>query len=90
MILSRCCVLASFALLALNSRLWAQSTLEYSLTLQNPNAHLLHLELTVQASSNVMEFALPAWAPGSYVIANYAKYVQEFSARDASGKALAA
>ncbi|MCI0691901.1 PDZ domain-containing protein [candidate division KSB1 bacterium] len=69
--------------------LFAQSPLEYSLTLKNPAAHLLQVDLTVQANGKSMDFSLPAWAPGSYAIANYAKYVQEFSARDASGKKLA-
>ncbi len=78
-----------FFCLILNSSLFAQSPLEYSLTLQNPTAHLLQVDLTVQASGKSMDFSLPAWAPGSYAIANYAKYVQEFSARDASGKPLA-
>jgi predicted metalloprotease with PDZ domain len=69
--------------------LFAQAPLEYSLTLKNPTAHLLQVELAVQAHGKSMDFSLPAWVPGSYVIANYAKYVQEFSAQDASGKALA-
>jgi predicted metalloprotease with PDZ domain len=89
LILSHRFVLASFVLLILNSRLWPQSRLEYSLTLQNPSANLLHVELTIPALGKFVDFALPAWAPGSYTIANYAKYVQEFSARDAAGKNLA-
>jgi len=88
MILSRRFVLASFVLLILNSRLWPQSRLEYALTLQNPNANLLHVELTIPAAGKFVDFALPAWAPGSYTITNYAKYVQEFSATDAAGKNL--
>jgi len=71
------------------SSAWAQASLDYSLTLQNPHAHLLHVELTASTTIKVLDFSLPAWAPGSYTITNYAKYVQEFSARDAAGKNLA-
>jgi len=74
----------------LSGALWAQSQLEYTLTLQNPHLHLLQVELTVQSSGNATDFSLPSWAPGSYAIVNYAKYVQEFAARDAAGKTLAA
>jgi predicted metalloprotease with PDZ domain len=77
-----------FALLAWSLPLVAQPSLKYSLSLQNPTAHLLHVELTVQARDKHIDFSLPAWAPGSYVIMNYAKYLQEFSARNAAGQAL--
>jgi len=90
LILSRRFFLTSFVFLVLCSRLWSQSRLEYALTLQNPNANLLQVELTIPASGKFVDFALPAWAPGSYAITNYAKYVQEFSAHDASGKILSA
>jgi predicted metalloprotease with PDZ domain len=86
---SRRFLLPSFFWLVSSASLVAQSPLEYALTLKNPTAHLLQVDLTVQAHGKSMDFSLPAWAPGSYVIANYAKYVQEFSARDASGKTLA-
>ncbi len=78
-----------FTQLIFCSPVFTQSPLEYSLTLKNPTAHLLQIDLTVQAHGKAMDFSLPAWAPGSYAIANYAKYVQEFFARDASGKTLA-
>jgi predicted metalloprotease with PDZ domain len=82
-------IIICFLLLIQSSPLFAQPPLEYSLTLKNPTAHLLQVELMVQANGKFTDFSLPAWAPGSYAIANYAKYVQEFSARDASGRALA-
>jgi predicted metalloprotease with PDZ domain len=85
---SRLFLLPSFFWLISSASLVAQSPLEYSLTLKNPTAHLLQVELAVQAQGKFMDFSLPVWAPGSYEIANYAKYVQEFSARDASGKTL--
>lgn len=66
----------------------AQPRHEYVLTLENPQTHFLGVTLTVPAQGAQMDFSLPAWAPGSYQIANYAKFVQEFSARDENGKAL--
>jgi predicted metalloprotease with PDZ domain len=49
----------------------------------------LQVELSIQAPGKFIDFSLPAWAPGSYAIANYAKYVQDFSAHNAAGEALA-
>ncbi len=61
---------------------FAQPRHEYLLTLENPKEHFLKVTLTVSTSakSGFVDFALPAWAPGAYQIANYAKFVQEFSA----------
>lgn len=89
MSITRRFLLVAFGILCQVSSPGAQTLLDYTLTLQNPAAHLLQVELTVPALRPTMDFSLPAWAPGSYVIANYAKYVQEFSARDAAGKNLA-
>jgi predicted metalloprotease with PDZ domain len=63
--------------------------MEYELNFGRPNTHLL--EITIRASGlrgPTAEFAMPAWAPGWYVINDYAKMVQEFSASDSSGRAL--
>jgi predicted metalloprotease with PDZ domain len=85
----RLSVFINFVLLAHSLPIFSQSPLQYSLILKNPTAHLLNVELTVQAQDKYVDFSLPAWAPGSYVILNYAKYVQEFSAHDANGGSLA-
>ncbi len=66
----------------------AQPRNEYLLSLESPQRHLLKISLSVPASSTSMDFSLPAWAPGSYQIMNYAKFVQEFSARDDNNTAL--
>lgn len=68
--------------------LFAQPRNEYVLTLDNPKAHFLRITLTIPAQDTQMDFSLPAWAPGSYQITNYAKFVQEIAARDENGRAL--
>ncbi|MDZ7268554.1 MAG: PDZ domain-containing protein [candidate division KSB1 bacterium] len=68
--------------------LGAQPVWEYRLRLEEPQAHLLQVELTVPAARPHQDFSLPAWAPGSYQIANYAKFVQDFAALDAAGRSL--
>ncbi len=76
------------AALLLHSELFAQPPLEYRLILENPGAHFLRVNLTAPVNGKSIHFSLPAWAPGSYQIVNYAKYVQDFSARDEANRSL--
>ena len=75
--------------LILSLPLLAQQRHDYLVILENPKMHMLKVSLTVPARGEHMDFSLPAWAPGSYQIMNYAKFVQEFSARDQNSRALA-
>jgi predicted metalloprotease with PDZ domain len=64
--------------------------LRYALGFERPNSHLL--DVTIQASGlngAAATFAIPAWAPGHYVINNYAVNVQNFRAADSAGHPLA-
>lgn len=69
----------------------AQTPHDYILTLEDRKAHFLKVDLTLPlAGKNAhVDFCMPAWAPGAYQIANYAKFVQEFSARDEKARVLA-
>jgi predicted metalloprotease with PDZ domain len=61
----------------------------YGLRFDRPNTHLL--DITIRADGlrgPVIELAMPAWSPGWYVINNYAKLVQGFSATGPDGQPL--
>ena len=63
--------------------------LAYSLAMPDPSSHLFHVELAVtQASAGSLRVALPAWAPGSYLIRDFARHVQDFTAVDGRGRSL--
>ena len=63
--------------------------LAYELSFPHPETHLYHVELTVTgAPRGRLRFAMPAWAPGSYLIRDFARHVQDFEATDAAGKPL--
>jgi len=62
---------------------------QYELRFDKPNSHLL--DITIRAAGlrgPAVEFAMPAWAPGSYNINDYAKMVEQFSAAGPDGKPL--
>ncbi|NTV46220.1 MAG: M61 family metallopeptidase [Chlorobiales bacterium] len=54
----------------------------YRLQALSPNLHLFLVTVTVenQDSLDTIDFRLPAWRPGRYMIQNYASNVQEFRA----------
>ena len=67
----------------------AGEPVDYELRFSAPNTHLL--DVTIHAgdlTGPAVEFAIPDWAPGSYVITDYARNVQDFSAKAAGGNAL--
>jgi predicted metalloprotease with PDZ domain len=86
--LSIAAMLASFALMAASAG--AAEPVEYELRFGKPSSHLLEITLHANGLKGAAaEFAMPAWAPGSYGINDYAKNVQNFRATDAAGKTLA-
>src|SRR5262249_20890474 len=60
--------------------------LHYTLDVKSPKEHLFEVRIRVSGirGSNV-DFAIPAWSPGRYVIFDFTKNVQEFTASDLSG-----
>jgi len=66
-------------------------TVEYKLGMSKPTTHLLEVELSVRnlpSGSGGIDFLMPVWRTGRYVIFDFAGGVQEFSAADVSGAAL--
>jgi predicted metalloprotease with PDZ domain len=67
---------------------FAADPIAYKLRFEAPNTHLLSITMRVGGLIGpTADFAMPAWSPGWYVINDYAKMVQEFSA-EANGKPL--
>lgn len=62
----------------------------YTVSMTKPWTHLLEVEMRVSSAQmpEKLDLSLPVWTPGSYLIREYAKHVQDFSAKDGSGAAL--
>ncbi len=66
-------------------------TIEYKLGMSKPWTHLLEVEMTVKgapSSTAALDFLLPIWRTGRYVVFDFAGGVQEFSADDGNGNPL--
>ena len=64
---------------------------EYKLGMSKPTSHLLEVELSVRnlpSGSGGIDFLMPVWRTGRYVLFDFAGGVQEFSAVDVSGATL--
>jgi predicted metalloprotease with PDZ domain len=62
---------------------------DYQVSMPQPSNHLFEVELTVARwSANFLEVRLPVWTPGSYLVREYARHVQDFQALDAAGQPL--
>ena len=63
---------------------------EYTIRWDDPATHLYEVTLTfVPDPGDSADVHLPVWRPGRYILQNYAANVQEFSAADQDGRALA-
>lgn len=54
----------------------------YTIAMPAPHSHLFHVTVEVdEIAGPTLELMLPAWTPGSYMIREYARHVQGFSAQ---------
>src|SRR5512141_3230704 len=63
-------------------------TIEYKIGMSRPWTHYFEVELTFKglpSSPATVDFLLPIWRTGRYVVFDFAGGVQEFSAQNGSG-----
>jgi predicted metalloprotease with PDZ domain len=68
---------------------FSSSQFNYRLSIPEPENHLLEVELAIADwQAEFIDLKLPVWTPGSYLVREYAKHLQDFEATDASGNPL--
>jgi predicted metalloprotease with PDZ domain len=75
----------------LSANIAAQSKapdISYTVSMSKPWTHLLEVEMRVKPAGDRTDLVMPVWTPGSYLVREYARHVQDFAAKDGSGKAL--
>src|SRR5688572_2866669 len=62
----------------------------FTVSMPKPSTHLLEIEMHLKwpEGRKVVDLKMPVWTPGSYLIREYARHVQDFKALDAKGAAL--
>lgn len=74
-----------------NEQTAATPDIDYTVSMAKPWTHLLQVQMNVNWSQmpEKLEVKMPVWTPGSYLIREYARHVQDFTATNAGGKPLA-
>lgn len=63
--------------------------LHYTVAMPQPTAHLFEVKLQVQGwSQATLDLKMPVWTPGSYLVREYSRHLQNFSATDGQGRPL--
>src|ERR1041384_3612790 len=67
------------------------SDIWFTVSMPEPWTHLLRVEMRMQIPANLnvpneSDLVMPVWTPGSYLIREYERHVQDFSASDATGQ----
>ena len=68
------------------------SGISFTVSMSKPWTHLLEVEMSVKVAANLnvpneIDLVMPVWTPGSYLIREFERHVQDFAA-DANGRAL--
>jgi len=59
----------------------------YRVAMPQPESHLFEVVLSVQGYAlPILDLKMPVWTPGSYLVREYAKHVQDFSAKSGENK----
>jgi predicted metalloprotease with PDZ domain len=67
-------------------------SIDYTVSMSKPHTHLLEVEIRVRRDSGTTEadtdLVMPVWTPGSYMVREFARHVQDFRAADDAGREL--
>ena len=65
------------------------ASLSYQVAMSQPASHLFEVTLRLgNWQSDTLDLKMPVWTPGSYLVREYARHLQDFSATNGSGAAL--
>lgn len=63
----------------------------YTVSMPRPHTHLFNVEARLRyraAGPAALDLVMPVWTPGSYLVREFERHVQEFDARDGAGGTL--
>src|SRR5689334_24490096 len=65
--------------------------ISFTVAMPRPHTHLLEVDVAVKRTANgpaQERLIMPVWTPGSYLVREFARHVQDFAATDAAGQPL--
>ena len=64
------------------------SDINYTISFEKPHTHYCDVEIKVNNNSAETIFSLPVWTPGSYLVREFAKNVEQVKAFNSKGDSL--
>jgi predicted metalloprotease with PDZ domain len=62
---------------------------QFVVSMPQPDTHLFHIQFTIENwQEDFLEVCLPVWTPGSYLVREYAKHLQDFQVCDRASNPL--
>lgn len=65
--------------------------ISFTVAMSRPHTHLFEIDINIKRASNGPQeemLVMPVWTPGSYMVREFARNVQDFTASDAAGQPL--
>jgi predicted metalloprotease with PDZ domain len=65
--------------------------ISFTVAMPRPHTHLLEVDVAIKRTTNgpqEEQLIMPVWTPGSYLVREFARHVQDFAATDAAGQPL--
>ena len=67
----------------------AETPIRYSVSFPRPQTHFVSIEARIPTDGREeVELMMPVWTPGSYLVREYSRHVQDFVAQSPEGKSL--
>ncbi|MBN9658145.1 MAG: M61 family metallopeptidase [Acidobacteria bacterium] len=67
---------------------FAQAPVRYTMKFPAPHTHYVEVTAEIPAGQPAVELYMPVWTPGSYLVREYARNVENFKAQDNQGREL--
>lgn len=65
----------------------SNSSIQFQLSFIEPQAHYVEVQMIIDGfSQDFLDLKMPVWTPGSYLIREFAKNIEQIKAEDANGK----
>ncbi len=75
--------LVSILILTAAANFAAAQSIEYTVSMSEPWTHYYDVTMTISgAKKKHLDFVMPVWIPGSYMVREFSKFVEGFSAGD--------
>jgi predicted metalloprotease with PDZ domain len=64
-------------------------SIRYTLSFPNPQDHYVQVEMTIPVKDSAsVDLYMPVWTPGSYMVREFSRHLDQFAARDQKGNAI--